>query len=129
MVIQIYKKISFNNKKNLHKGQTIPETKEIIKNKYIKQIINKRKEIGILEDEDYRVLNMDETPCYLEMGFDTTIDFKGKKEIEIEIFGREHYRITVILTIAGDGTKLPPLIIVKGEEGNIIENKLRKSIM
>ena len=60
------------------------------------------------------------------MGFDTTIDFKGKKEIEIETFGREHYRITIILTIAGDGSKLPPLVIVKGEEGKIIENKLRK---
>lgn len=39
---------------------------------------------------------MDETLFYLEMGLDTTIDFKGKKEIEIENFGREHYRITVI---------------------------------
>ena len=42
---------------------------------------------------------MDETPCYLEMGFDTTIDFIGKKSIEIETTGRSHYRITVILSI------------------------------
>lgn len=109
-----------------HKGQAIPETKEIIKNKFFDEIINKSKEVGIIEDEDYRVLNMDETPCYLEMGFDTTIDFKGKKEIEIETFGRAYYRITVLLTIAGDGTKLPLLVIVKEEERKIIENNLRK---
>lgn len=52
-----------------HKAQTIPENKEIIKDRFIEAIINKRKELDILEDEDYRVLNMDETPCYLEMGF------------------------------------------------------------
>lgn len=32
---------------------------------------------------------MDETPCNWEMGFHTTIDFIGKKSIEIETFGRE----------------------------------------
>ena len=52
-----------------HKAQTIPENKEIIKDRFIEAIINKRKELDILEDEDYRVLNMDETPWYLEMGF------------------------------------------------------------
>lgn len=59
-------------------------------------------------------------------GFYTTIDFKGKKKIEIENSGRDHYRITIVLTVAGDGMKLPPIIIVKGEEGKIIENHLRK---
>ena len=31
----------------------------------------------------------------------------------------------MILSIAGDGTKLPPLIIFKGEEGKTIEKSLR----
>lgn len=110
----------------IHKGQSIPENKEIIKSQFIEAIINKRKELDILEVEDYRVLNKDETPCLFEMGLDTTIDFKGKKEIEIETSGRDHYRITLILTVAADGTKLPPIVIVKGEEGEIIENHLRK---
>ena len=68
---------------------------------------------------------MDETPCNLEMGFYTTIDFIGKKSIEIETFGREQYRITIILTIAGDGTKLPPFVILKGKPGKIIENHVK----
>ena len=54
------------------------------------------------------------------MGFETTIDFKGKMEIEIETSGRGHYRIMVILTVVTGGTKLPPIAIVKGEEGKII---------
>ena len=69
---------------------------------------------------------MDETPCYLEMGFETTIDFIGNKKIEIETAGRSHYRVTVILSIVGDGTKLPPLIILKGEPGKYIETTLKK---
>ena len=69
---------------------------------------------------------MDETGLFLEMGFNTTIDFKGNKNIEIETNGREHYRITIMLSAAGDGTKLPPLVIVKGEPGKTVETKLRK---
>ena len=68
---------------------------------------------------------MDETPCNLEIGFETTIDFIGKKSIEIETLGREQYRITIILTIAGDGTKLPPFVILKGKPGKIIENHVK----
>jgi len=68
---------------------------------------------------------MDETPCNLEMGFDTTIDFIGKKNIEVETFGREQYRITIILTIEGDGTKLPPYVILKRKPGKTIENHLK----
>ena len=40
---------------------------------------------------------MDETPCYLSMGFDTTIDFRGNINIEIETTGKENYLITTIL--------------------------------
>ena len=47
---------------------------------------------------------MDETGLFLEMGFNITLDFKGNKQINIDINGREHYRITVILSAAGDGS-------------------------
>ena len=59
---------------------------------------------------------MDETACFLYMNMDTTFDFTGKKDIEVIFSGREIYRIKVILSIIGDGYKLPPFIIVKGEE-------------
>ena len=59
------------------------------------------------------------------MGFNTTIDFKDNKHINIDTNGREHYRITALLSGAGDGTKLPPLIIVRGEKGKTVEQNLR----
>lgn len=47
----------------------------------LKDLINKRKQLNILPDEDFKIVNMDETPCFLEMGFDTTIDFIGNSNI------------------------------------------------
>ena len=49
--------------------------------KFIEKVIQKRKELAIDIDEAYRLINMDETYLFLEMGFNTTIDFKGNKKI------------------------------------------------
>ena len=68
---------------------------------------------------------MDETPCFLDMYFDITIDFVGNRHVEIETMGKEKYRISVILAITGDGYKLPTFVIVKGEEGKTIEKQLQ----
>ena len=68
---------------------------------------------------------MDETVVFLEMGFNTTIDFRGNKNIEIDMNGREHYRLIVMLSAAVDCSKLQPLIILKGEPGKTVETKLR----
>ena len=120
------KRKGFSIRRVSHIGQFIPQGKDTIKNKFVHDLILKRKEINIAPDEDFKVINMDETPCYLEMGFDTTIDFVANKNVEIETTGRSHYRVTVILSIVGDGTKLPPLIILKGEPGKYIETTLKK---
>lgn len=113
-------------RRTTHLGQYIQQNKNEIINNFKRYIIQKRKELYIEEDEDYRLINMDETGLFLEMGFNTTIDFRGNKNIDIETNGKEHYRITVILSAAGDGTKLTPLIIVKGEPGKTVETNLRK---
>lgn len=44
------------------------------------------------------------------------IDFLDAKNVETLAGGKEHYRITVILSITGDGYKLAPLMIMKGEK-------------
>lgn len=67
---------------------------------------------------------MNEKPCYLDMNMDTMIDFQGNKNIEIINSGRNNYRISIILTISGDGHKLPLLVIIKGEQGKTIEKNL-----
>jgi len=66
----------------------------------------------MLEDERYRIVNMDDKGIFLEMGFNTTIYLKGNKNIEIDSFGREQYRKTVILLAAGNRTKLLPITIL-----------------
>ena len=55
--------------------------------------MKKSKLMSIIDDEDYRIVNMDETGIFLEMGFSTTIDFKRNKDIEIDSYGRDQYRI------------------------------------
>lgn len=67
---------------------------------------------------------MDETVDFLEMGFNTTIDFRGNKNIEIDMNGREYYRPIVMLSAAVDCSKLQHLIILKGEPGKTVETKL-----
>ena len=60
------------------------------------------------------------------MGFNTKIDFRGNKNIDIDTTGKENYKLTVLLTVCEDGTKLAPLIILKGEPGKTIEINMRK---
>ena len=55
------------------------------------------------------------------MNSETTIEFTGKKNVEILTSGPEKYRVSVILAVTGDGYKLSPLVIFKGEEGKSIE--------
>ena len=85
-----------------------------------------RKILNIPCDDNARIINMDETPLFLEMNYSTTIDFIGKKNVEYLTTGREHYRISIILSVTGDGYKLPPFVIIKGEEGKTIEKKLNE---
>ena len=40
-------------------------------------MIKARKIADIPYDENWRIINMDETPSYLEMNYATTIDFLG----------------------------------------------------
>ena len=50
-----------------------------IKNSFINEVIKLKKELNILYDESYTIVNMDETPYVLDMGFNTTIIFLGRK--------------------------------------------------
>ena len=66
-----------------HVCQFIPRDSSELKTKFINDIINARKNLYIDYLENEKVINMDETPCYLDMNMDTTIDFQGNKNIEI----------------------------------------------
>jgi hypothetical protein len=57
---------------------------------------------------------MDETPIWLDMVADTTLDHIGRKSIPIKSTGHEKARITVVLAAKANGDKLKPMIVFKG---------------
>jgi DDE superfamily endonuclease/Tc5 transposase DNA-binding domain len=61
------------------------------------------------------MIAMDETAVNLGQSSRTTIDFKGASSISIPSTGYESARVTCVLAIRFDGTKVPPLIILKGK--------------
>ena len=95
-----------------------------IKISFINEVIQKRKKLNILYNENYLIINMDETSCLLEMSLYKTLDFIYKRKKSVIISGREHYRISVILSITSKDIKLHPLIIVKGQPWKSIEKEL-----
>ena len=65
---------------------------------------------------------MDETAVYLEDPRRTTIDSVGSKHVLLNTTGFASMRITVVLAVKADGSKVPPLVILKGKE-TAIERK------
>ena len=55
-----------------------------------------------------------------------TIELKGTKNVKISTFGNDKCRVSVIFTIAGNGDKLAPMMIFKGQPGKTNEKKLQE---
>ncbi len=60
------------------------------------------------------IFNMDETPAYFDMASETTLDFRGAKNVEGTDTGHRHSRFTVVLCISASGRIIKTLIIFKG---------------
>ena len=69
------------------------------------------------------VCNMDETPIFFNMPSNKTIEIKGKKTVQIVTQNQEKMRVSLILAVLADGTKLPPYIIFKGNNSSTILTK------
>ena len=108
-----------------HIGQKLSSKAETQLKNFLKDIITKRNNLGIFEDIE-RLVNVDESPIYLEMPPKKTIEIKGSKNVDIYTFGKEKYRITSVLSITASGSKLPSLLIFKGKAGKYLEKKLNK---
>ena len=59
------------------------------------------------------VANMDESPIQFDMPSDRTVSNTGEKTVKMRTAGNKKNRPTVVLTCAGDGSKLKPLVIFK----------------
>lgn len=65
------------------------------------------------------MIAMDETAVFMGQGSQSTIDQRGASSIYIPSTGYESARVTCILAIRLDGSKVPPLIITKGKKDRI----------
>lgn len=70
---------------------------------------------------------MDETPMCYENIYPITITIIGYHIVSVKNFNKDKLRITVLLCILSDETKIPQLIIFKGETNKIKEKKLQNN--
>jgi len=59
--------------------------------------------------------NMDEVPLMFDVPSNNTVDAKCAKTIMIKTSDYEKTRYTLVLACCADGTKLQPLLILKGK--------------
>ena len=57
---------------------------------------------------------MDETPVWLDMVSSTTVSTVGAKNVPLKTSGHGKVRISVYITMKGDGTKLKTSIVFAG---------------
>ncbi len=90
-------------------------------------VINKRfiKEGTLYKLPGRYFLNMDQTAIYFEQKASRVVGKKGEKSVPCRASGSDADRCTVVVTIAADGTKLPPFFIFKGQPGKKVETTLR----
>ena len=67
--------------------------------------------------------NMDESPIQFDMPSTRTVSKTGEKTVKIRTTGNEKNRLTVVLTCAGDGSKLKTVVIFKRMTMPKIPNK------
>jgi len=67
------KRYEFSIRNISHTGQFIQRLYYDIKSKFIAGIFQTRKKLNNDYDQNDCIINMNETPCYLDMNYDTTI--------------------------------------------------------
>ena len=58
---------------------------------------------------------MDQTPAYMAMEPRDTIDFVGVRTINLRSAANNSQRVTVAVTIAASGRRIPSMVVFKGE--------------
>ena len=90
---------------------------------FIKLVENYRKCNDLELDQ---ITNMDEIPLLLNMARTRIITKIGSKTVNIKTHSQEKVRVTVILWFVADGTKLPPVLVFKGNPNGRIAKELEK---
>lgn len=93
---------------------------------FFNRLFNIRREFNILDNIN-QIGNMDETAIYYENLYETTISKIGEKSVTVRNFGKEKLRISAVLCVLADGSKLPPLLIFRGKTNGPKEEELKKN--
>ena len=117
----------FSIRKPTHIDQALKDNTYAFFDRFIFNIIYFRKEMEIFEDLNL-IGNVDETPIWFDMTYNTTIAKLGEKNIKVCTFGGERLRVSLILCILANGEKLPPLVIFKGSKNVRKETRLNDNI-
>ena len=89
-------------------SQVVPKLLDFIV--YTRSMIMKH-----IESEDLSLIGaMDETPIWLDMPGETTLDISGVRSVPVKSTGHHKSRVTVCLAAKANGQKLPPFIVFKG---------------
>ena len=102
-------------------GQKSASNMEAVKRDYSKTIMSYF--YSYVNNPKYFV-NMDETNVYFNCKPKRTVNLRGQKTISIRIGSSSSLRVTVCVSIAMDGTKLPLFLIFKGTPHAQIERSL-----
>ena len=70
---------------------------------------------------------MDETHLFMNIASTKTIARIGSKKVVIKTHGQEKVHVTAVLCIIADDTKLPPMLVLKGQPEGRIEKKKTSS--
>ena len=125
--IRIYlfiKKHGFTVRKPTKQGHIYPKNSfELIIN-YLKDIYEFRRKY--IKDISL-ITNMDETPIFFTPQLNGIIAPKGSLQVVVSTTDQEKQRVTVVLSVAGNGAKLKPFFIFCGKtESAILYNRIKK---
>eukprot|EP01022_Parablepharisma_sp_SALTPOND_P015511 TRINITY_DN2199_c0_g3_i1.p1 TRINITY_DN2199_c0_g3~~TRINITY_DN2199_c0_g3_i1.p1 ORF type:complete len:520 (-),score=38.77 TRINITY_DN2199_c0_g3_i1:178-1737(-) len=110
-------------RKPTHVGQNLPEDFQQKMKEFSKMVHDMKAHHKVSDD---RIINMDEVPIYYEAVSSRVISIKGAKTVTLTQTQAGQTRITMVLAVASDGSKLPPLLIFRGEFGKKLQKQLQK---
>ena len=110
-------------------GKLLPENYSDLFLEFQKKILISRTNLKLNEKNLDRIINVNETPIYMDMPQNKTVDYKGAKDIGIITFGGEKAGISVLLGITLNGKKLRPLLIFKAKPFRTLEKKLNQIVI
>lgn len=125
IILRFLKRNNLSIRKASHIGQPLPNIALECFYSFFHEVIKERRVLNIYDDDNSRLINCDETLIFLEMPETKTIDVTGNKGVIISTHGNEKKRISVLLSITGDGKKLEPYLVFKIKTGKNFDKNIQ----